>query len=296
MLKGLIRVALLACVAAVFALPTATASAATRCPATFQVLHNDRIGAMTLPAGAYYVTVNKLSCPQASTLFADFLQDYDGDLPYPWRANAARRSFTNGSSSFSVRLAAPTPPAPPTPPAGGTTCGGSFSVLHNDRIGSISLPKGQYTLKIQRGMTCSQASTQFAQFLDMPRGVPAPWTATGSTGNASFQDNMGGFAFTATKNSSNTGGGGRSAYNCTTFRVLHNDHIGSLYIPKGTYEIVLPAGSAMSCQAAVRQFTAFLDAAALPRPWILNAGSATFSRGYGSAQTFGIDPISGSLR
>lgn len=297
MLKGIIRVALVASLMAVFALPAATASAATRCPATFQVLHNDRIGAMSLPAGAYYVTVNKLTCAQASTLFADFLQDYDGDLPYPWRLNASAKSFTNGSSSFSVKLAAPSPPAPPTPPNGGsTTCGGSFSVLHNDRIGSVSLPRGQYTIAIQRGLTCAQASAQFAQFLDMPRGVPAPWTITGSTGKASFQDNMGGFAFTATKNSSSTGGGGRSAYTCGTFRVMHNDHIGSLYVPKGTYEITLPVGSAMSCAAATRQFTAFLDAEALPRPWVLNAANATFSRGAGSAQTFGIDPINGSIR
>ncbi len=45
---------------------------------------------------------------------------------------------------------------------------------------------------------------------------------------------MGGFAFTTTKvGGSNTGGGGRTAVTCTTFRVLHNDHVGSLYVPEG---------------------------------------------------------------
>jgi hypothetical protein len=292
-LKGLIRVALVAGLAAVFVLPAANASAATRCPATFQVLHNDKIGAMSLPAGAYYVTTSNLSCSSASTLFSEFLDDYDGDLPFPWRANASARSFTTGTSSFSVKLATP---APPAPPSGSTTCAGTFSVLHNDRIGPVAFPQGQYVIKIQRGLTCSAASSQFAQFLDSPSGVPAPWTVTGSSGNGSFQDNMGGFAFTATKTSGGTGGGGRSSTSCGTFTVEHNDHISSLYLPKGGYEVTLPAGSTMSCSQATKQFTAFLNAAALPKPWVLDAQTATFARGYGSSTKFTIDPIKGSIR
>lgn len=295
-IKGVGATALLASVAAAIAVP-GTAAAATTCPATFQVLHDDKIGAMSLPAGAYTVSVNKLTCAQASTLFAGFLQDYDGDLPKPWRANARAKSFSNGSSSFSVKLArGSTPPGPPTPTSP-TTCAGTFSVLHNDRIGSVSLPKGAYTIRLLRsGLTCSGASTFFAQFLDQPRGVPAPWTITGTTGNATFQDNMGGFAFSVAKTGSNTGGGGRSATRCTVFTVEHNDHIGSLYVPKGRYEIVLPIGSTMSCAAAQRQLVAFLDAEALTRPWVLDAQTGSFSRGAGSSITFAIDPISGSVR
>lgn len=295
MLKGLIRVGLLAGLAAVFALPTASASAATKCPATFQVLHNDRIGAMSVPAGAYYVSVNNLTCSQASTLFADFLEDYDGDLPFPWRGNAAAKSFSNGTSSFSVKLAGKSPP----PPSGGgssATCPGTFSVLHNDRIGNVSFPKGAYTMKLIRGLNCSSAATQFSSFLDSPSGVNAPWTLTGSASNAVFQDNMGGFGFSVSNTGGSTGGGGRTAVTCTTFRVLHNDHIGSLYLPKGTYDIVLPVGSTMSCAAAQRQFTTFLNAASVPRPWIVNADSATFARGAGSSTTFGVDPTKGSIR
>jgi hypothetical protein len=291
-LKGFIRVALLAGLAAIFVLPAATASAATRCPATFQVLHNDRIGAMSLPAGAYYVSVSNVSCATASQLFSDFLQDYDGDLPFPWRGNASAKSFTNGSSSFSVKLAGKTPPNPPS----GQTCPGTFSVLHNDRIGRVSFPQGQYAMKLIRGLTCSAAATQFAQFLDAPSGVQAPWSMTGSSSNATFQDNMGGFGFSVAKTSGGTSGGGRSAVTCGTFRVMHDDNVGSLYLPKGPYDIVLPAGSSMSCAQASRQFTAFLNAGALPRPWVLNAGAGTFSRGYGSAVTFGVDPINGTIR
>lgn len=295
-IKGAGAAALLAWVLAAFAVP-GTASAATTCPATFQVLHNDRIGAMSLPAGAYTVSVTNLTCAQASTLFANFLQDYDGDLPRPWRGNAKAKSFSNGRSSFSVKLArTPTPPGPPTP-TNPTTCGGTFSVLHNDRIGSVSLPQGAYTVKLLGGgLTCSGASTLFAQFLDQPRGVPAPWTITGTTGNATFRDNMGGFAFSVARTGGRTGGGGRSATRCTVFTVEHNDNIGSLYVPKGRYEIVLPVGSTMSCAAAQRQLVVFLDAEALVRPWVLDAQTGSFSRGAGSSTTFAIDPISGSIR
>lgn len=300
MLKGLIRVAIVAGLAAAFALPAATASAATRCPATFQVLHNDRIGAMNLPAGAYNVSVTNLSCASASSLFAEFLADYDGLLPSPWRMNAARRSFTNGRSGFSVQLVrgAPTPPSPPTPTSV-YTCGGTFSVLHDDRIGSASLPKGQYTVQLlSGGITCASASSLFAQFLDYPSGrLPSPWTSVpfGSNG-VSFSNGSNSTAFRASLTRRSTSGGGSSGYSCGIFRVLHDDNIGSLYVPRGSYEIVLPSGSTMSCASATRQFDQFLDAENLVSPWILNAQTAQFTRGYGSSQTFRIDPVSGTVR
>jgi hypothetical protein len=300
--KGLIRVALVAGIAAALLVPAATAQAATRCPATFQVLHNDQIGAMKLPAGAYNVSVTNLSCASASSLFAEFLSDYDGVLPFPWRTNPARKSFTNGASGFSVRLArgSPTPPAPPTPTAG-YTCPGTFTVLHDDRIGTASLPAGQYTVKLlSSGLTCGSAATLFAQFLDYPSGrLPSPWTyanVSGTNPGASFANTPRGLGFRVDQTRGGTGGGGRSAVTCGIFRVLHNDHVGSLYVPKGSYEIVLPAGSTMTCGAATSQFNRFLDAASLPRPWILDAAAGTFSRGYGSRTTFGIDPIAGAIR
>jgi len=302
-LKRLLRVALVAGLAAVFALPAASASAATRCPATFQVLHNDRIGAMQLPAGPYYIYVTNLTCAQASALFAEFLQDYDGYLRYPWRANAANRSFTNGRSSFYVRQAGrtnPTPPSPPTP-SSAYTCGGTFSVLHDDRIGTARLPKGQYRIQLlSGGITCTTASRLFAQFLDYPSGrLPVPWGYTplgGATPGANFTNGANGTAFRVTFTGRSTNGGGRTGYSCGIFRVLHDDRIGSLYVPKGRYEIVIPAGSTMSCVAATNAFRTFLEAARLPRPWHLDAATGTFTRGVGSTTSFRLDPVSGSLR
>lgn len=307
-LKSVVRLTILAALAVGFALPLTSASAATRCPATFQVLHNDRIGAMTLPAGPYRVTVDGVSCPGASQLFANFLQDYDGVLPGAWTANAARRSFTDGRRGFSVRPVKanpnpPTPPAPPGPPTP-TVCPGTFSVLHNDRVGGIPLPKGRYTITVltgTAGLPCTTAARLYAQFLYYPAGdLPGAWTAlpTESPNPGAFFNNVpGDMSFRVDRTPGGIGGGGQSHGTlCGTFRVLHNDNIGSLYVPRGTYNIVLPRGSVMDCDAATRQFTAFLDAARLSGAWRLNPTTATFTKGTTSATSFRIEPRSGSVR
>ncbi len=273
-LKGLTRVGLLAALIAAFAATAATVTAspvaetaATRCPATFQVLHNDRIGAMSLPAGASYVTVNNLTCAQASTLFAQFLQDYDGDLPSPWRGNARAKSFSNGRSSFSVKLAGKTPPAPPTPgsvvtcpaaPSASSTT--TASARCRSRRASTSWRSGAAS-------PAAGASSQFALFLDQPNGVDAPWSLSINRLTASFQDNMGGFAaYRPPRSAARTPAAAAPAsYTCTTFRVLHNDHVGGMYMPKGTYDIVLPVGSTMSCAAARKPFVTFLNLENVPR-------------------------------
>lgn len=67
---------------------------AVRCPATFRVLNNDRIGALRLPRGPYYVTVgHNLKCPASSVLFRQFLQRTDGHLPRPWKLNPSKATF-----------------------------------------------------------------------------------------------------------------------------------------------------------------------------------------------------------
>jgi hypothetical protein len=73
-----------------------------RCPATFRVVNNDRIGALRFPAGPYWVSIYKgtgITCPQSSRLFASFLQRTDGRLPSPWVISVATGSFRRGRSS-----------------------------------------------------------------------------------------------------------------------------------------------------------------------------------------------------
>src|ERR1700712_2274353 len=103
--------------AAALALVARPAGAAnpTTCPG-FKVLHDDRIGAATFPAGTYTVTLQdtSLDCKASATLFARFLEDYDGILPKPWTVaneGPGKASFlraVNGGTvpGFTVELTA----------------------------------------------------------------------------------------------------------------------------------------------------------------------------------------------
>jgi hypothetical protein len=159
----------------------ATASAAA-CP-SFKVLHDDRIGAVVLPAGSYEVTVSDgLSCAASSKLFARFLSDWDGNLPKPWRASAegsGKATFTGGSLSFSVRLAG----GGGGGGGGGNTeigrlCPGTFTVNAGTDVGPLYFAKGPYLLYIpaRSGITCRRSSVLFTRFLAAPGGMlPSPW-------------------------------------------------------------------------------------------------------------------------
>jgi hypothetical protein len=158
------------------------AAAGTQCP-TFRVLHNDRIGAVLLPAGTYGVKLtrgSKLSCAQASGLFARFLEDYDGVLPGGWRVvpkgKGKARFVKPGERGFAVSRQG-------GGGGGGNSrlghlCPGSFRVLHNDRIGPLSFPAGVYQIYIPRHsvLPCQRASSLFASFLEAPNDVlPGKW-------------------------------------------------------------------------------------------------------------------------
>jgi hypothetical protein len=91
------------------AAPTATAPVA--CPGTFQVLNNDRVGPLTLPAGPYVISISgKLTCTQASSLFTTFLEQWTGKLPGGWAVTP--NGFRNGATAFIVALTRHKPPSP----------------------------------------------------------------------------------------------------------------------------------------------------------------------------------------
>ena len=164
----------------------ASASAAT-CP-SFKVLHDDRIGAASLPAGNYEVTTQEfqgrgISCQEASRLFTRFLQDWDGNLPNGWRVSAeapgkatfGRPSIPERPAGFSVRRVGGG--------GGGNNelgrlCGGTFTVNVASDVGPLFFPKGQYLIYIPAGsgITCRRASVLFTKFLASPGGqLPFPW-------------------------------------------------------------------------------------------------------------------------
>jgi hypothetical protein len=156
------------------------AAAATACP-SFRVLHNDRIGPASLPAGNYSVTPaasSGLSCAAASQLFTRFLEDYDGILPRPWRVIAqgsGKASFARGNAAgFSVSRSGG---------GGGDTslgklCNGTYTVNATANVGPLFFPRGQYLVYIppRSGMPCNRARVLFTRFLAQPEGMlPFPW-------------------------------------------------------------------------------------------------------------------------
>ena len=76
------------------------------CPGTFQVVHNDRVGRLNLPAGRYTITTlgGRLSCRASSRLFSRFLQDPDGRLSGGWVVLPASGEFVRGTSHYGFRV------------------------------------------------------------------------------------------------------------------------------------------------------------------------------------------------
>ena len=290
------------------------ASAQTPAPTTspcpsFTVLNDDRIGALSLPAGPYTITLGTpatLTCAQAADLFRQFLQDFDGRLGGGWRVNAATSSFSRPGQSFSVAPApAPTPSTPLVPPtvqpAGGGQCPGTYSVLHDDHIGSLDLPRGSYTITLLAAgrVSCAQASRLLASFLqDYDGRLPGRWIVDPETGTFLRGSPNVGFrvepAVTASTPATTTTLPADGTTCPATFRVLHDDRIGRLSLPRGPYLLTPLAGSSLSCARVSSLFRQFLAAAqnALPTPWVVQPATGTFTRGSGSGVGFRVKPAS----
>jgi hypothetical protein len=166
----------------VLALSAAAPASAATCP-TFEVLHDDRIGPANLPAGSYTVTTDTgLSCQAASQLFARFLQDWDGNLPKPWRVateGSGKASFTRGAlPGFSVARSGGGGSGGGGNSELGRLCSGTFTVNASSDVGPLFFPKGQYLTYIpaQSAISCRRASILFTRFLAAPEGqLPFPW-------------------------------------------------------------------------------------------------------------------------
>lgn len=165
-----------------------------------------------------------------------------------------------------------------------STCPATFRVLHNDQIGKLELPKGNYriTLVDDQLLTCNRASKLFAQFLqDYDGRLGGGWRVSART--ATFSKPSGaGFSVKRVRRSSGSGGGTHPTGNatpCPTFRVLNNDRIGSVRFPKGTYQMTALGG--LTCAKSSNLFAQFLQKfeGNLPGRWRLQAGTATFLRG-----------------
>jgi hypothetical protein len=169
----------------------------------------------------------------------------------------------------------------------------TFRVLHNDRIGNLILPAGTYKMTVINGskLTCAAASNKFRNFLwDYDGKLPRPWTYKAvARGNGKFYqrtDSQVGFTVRKGTNPTPTptppGPAPTPAEfkRCPgTFRVLNNDRIGKLNLPKGPYYIYRSVKPAINCANSSNLFKRFLSipSGRLPAPWKLNAKLATFT-------------------
>jgi hypothetical protein len=264
-----------------------------KCPATFHVLHDDRVGNLELPEGHYEITLldeERMSCSRASNLFREFLEDFDGNLPGRWRVLPRQSEFRWGDSLVGFRVTRVAHPSGGggggRHPATGRACPGTFTVLHNDHIGRLSLPRGQYriTLLAQGRLSCQRASRLFKRFLqDFNGRLPGPWRLDVATATFSRNHHVG---FRVKHVGGGHGGGhqhpGGNARRCAgTFRVLHNDRIGRLRLPAGQYRITVRKPNRLGCSRASTLFRRFLQdfEGDLPGHWRVKARTGTFLRG-----------------
>jgi hypothetical protein len=291
--------ALLVTVAAIAVAPAAASAAPTTCPSTFSVLHDDRIGTFSVPAGAYNVIVSdpaRLSCAHAADLFRQFLEDFDGRLPAPWQLDAATSTFTGASGiSFSIAAAATPSGGGGQHPATGLRCPGVFQVLHDDHIGNFRVPAGPYTVTLLSAgaLTCDQAMNRFARFLqDYDGRLQGFWLLDWRTGTFIRGNWHVGFRVEPAVNPLPGPEPSSGGLRCpATFRVLHNDRIGALRIARGSYWVTRTAAGRPTCAATTRLLADFLERpdGRLPRPWKLQPSTATFLRPSGAG--FSIKPV-----
>jgi hypothetical protein len=295
MVTSLLRKALiplLACASlACFAVPAAAQGPLppVACPSTFSVLHDDAIGPLPVPAGAYQLTVadpGALSCAVAADRFGQFLEDWDGRLPKPWKVNAGAASFNGGPGvTFTIaRVGAAPPSGGGQHPATGLRCPGTFQVLDTDHIGAFILPAGHYTLTLLSAgrLSCAQAAGQFTGFLrDFDGRLPKPWLLDGTTGTFLRGSARVGFRVKAAVAPAPQPAVLPTGRRCPgTFRVMHDDRVGALKLPAGRYTITRGRSGRPSCAASARYLARFLrnPSGRLPSPWKLRPATGTFSR------------------
>ena len=169
-----------------------------------------------------------------------------------------------------------------------TKCPDTFRVLHDDHVGKLSVPAGNYLITVanQSKLSCQRASRLFAKFLqDFDGKLPNHWKV---------QVHKSGFvktsqkAFFVKRTGATSGGGGgggrhpaRGEMICPgTFQVQHNDRIGRLRLPKGPYTITVIKKHRITCHKASNLFAKFLQdpSGNLPHRWKLKPQSGTFLR------------------
>jgi len=196
--------------------------------------------------------------------------------------------------------------APSRADAARVRCAGTFRVLHDDHVGRLALPRGNYRITILASgrPSCAQAAALFTRFLeDFDGRLPGGWRVAAASSTFLRAPGVGFHVARAGRNGGGTGGGEeergggghhpRGGYFCPApFRVLHNDRIGPLRLPRGDYWIVLLQRRGLSCGQAESLFVRFLQRTdgRLPPPWLVEPQTASFLRS-ASGPGFRVKPV-----
>jgi hypothetical protein len=92
-------------------------------------------------------------------------------------SHAGRRALAAGgvAAALAGAVAVATTAATAATPAAASCTGISFSVLHNDQSGGVTLPKGTYSVS-SPNLSCQTASSNFTTFLNKYNGAIPGWT------------------------------------------------------------------------------------------------------------------------
>ncbi len=271
-------------------------AATTSCPGTFQVEHNDRVGKLSLPGGPYTIQATNLSCPAASQLFTQFLNDWDGRLPGGWRPipqSVGRGRFAGPrGQSFSVQRAGGGGGG-----GNGLVCPTRFVLSQNDRIGPLVMNKGRYIIDRLGPLapTCAKDAALLTQFLmDFDGILPNGWILLPNDGT--FVRGSVSYGFRVEPDPDHGGGGHRYPTKTTrcpaTFRVVNNDRIGALRFLAGNYWVSIFKGTGITCPQSTKLFASFLQRTdgKLPPPWVISVATGSFRRGPSSPFGFVAKP------
>jgi hypothetical protein len=268
---------------------SSSAVGATTCP-TFTVLHNDQIGSVKIPAGQYTVAPKGVTCKNSAILIERFLDDYDGILPDGWTVTGGSSIvFKKSGTSESITMKRTT-----VAPSGGGgsdkqngVCPGNFTVLHNDKVGGMSLKAGQYQITT-KGLYCWFDTQKLAYFLDYNETgkLPSPWTVVPALKKIQRSPNH----YFRLKYLGNSGGGGYHPGNmirCSnTVSVTTAGVLAGMQFPAGKYFVNVAPGT--TCAGATSLFTQWLSAGAVNNSWKVDSQTATFTL---NSKAFQIEPV-----
>jgi hypothetical protein len=169
---------LAALAAAALSWQAAPASAAEACPGTFLVFQPVPVGPVMLGFNGYQIKVINYSCESAVKKLESFVGETQ--LPAPWTADPARRTFRNGLAQFSLSAPGLTAPGP-----GDTPRCPHFTLTRHEWLGQVQLARGNYAVEPlgDDSFDCRAAERLLVEIVE-ERGdrLPGAWTAVAAHG------------------------------------------------------------------------------------------------------------------